>query len=448
MTTKGFRFQVFLRVILMIGFAFSGVYILLNTHVWLVAMWLFLGFLLSVISLIRYVEKSNRELKYFLLSVAQGDYSNAYNYKKKEELNYAFDTLNEVLKNLRNEKASNLIYLQTVVEHIGTALICFDDNFRIILHNKAANQLFQKDHLTTVNSIAGYSLELDKKVKEMSNGQKELIKVKIAGEEHNLSVQATEFWLTEDHYKLVSFQDIRSELEVKELESWQKLIRVLTHEIKNSVIPISTLSDVIIHLMKDKEDSFSKLGEEESFGDILGGLETIQARSEGLANFVKTYDQLTKIPSPELEILKPDTLISRVLTLFKPELEQKNMEIEKSIDNSISIKADPNLMDQVLVNLIKNAMDALDGSANPKIKVECAAGYDQASISVSDNGSGIPAEIMDNIFVPFYTTKESGSGIGLALSRQILKVQKGTISAKSNARGTTFTIHLPLSTDN
>lgn len=448
MTIKGFRFQVFLRVILMISFAFSGVYILLNTHVWLVAMWLFLGFILSVLSLIRYVEKGNRELKYFLLSVAQGDFSNAYNYKKKEELNYAFDTLNDVLKNLRNEKASNLIYLQTVVEHIGTALICFDENFKIVLHNKAANQLFQKDHLTTVNSISGFSLELDRKIKELSNGEKELIKVKIAGDEHNLSVQATEFMLTDDQYKLVSFQDIRSELEVKELESWQKLIRVLTHEIKNSVIPISTLSDVIIHLMKSKEDSFIKLGESESFGDILGGLETIQTRSEGLANFVKTYDQLTKIPSPEIELLEPGILLDRVLLLFKPELEQKGIKVEKDIDKSIFIMADPNLLDQVFVNLIKNALDALESKSNPKIKLKCISGFDRADISISDNGSGIPTEIMENIFVPFYTTKESGSGIGLALSRQILKVQKGSISAKSNSLGTTFNIHLPLKNDN
>lgn len=443
MSTKNFRFQVFLRVFLMLGFAFAGVYILLNTHVWLISIWMFLGFFLTLLSLIRYVEKGNRELKYFLLSVAQGDFSNAYPHQKKEQLNYAFYTLNEVLKNLRNEKASNLIYLQTVVEHIGTALICLDDQNKITLHNKAANQLFQKDQLTTINSISGYSDELDKKVSSLKNVEKELIKINIKGVEYNLSVQATEFYLIDQYYKLISFQDIRSELEVKELESWQKLIRVLTHEIKNSVIPISTLSDVIIQLMKEKEGSFSMLGEEESFSDILGGLETIQSRSAGLANFVKTYDQLTKIPSPEIEVISPNTLINRVLILFKADLKANNITVDLSIDDSMMFLADPNLMDQVLVNLLKNAIEALSETDMSKIRISCKTSFDSAEIEISDNGSGIPAEIIDNIFVPFYTTKESGSGIGLALSRQILKVQKGSISARSNSRGTTFTIHLP-----
>ncbi len=438
MTVKGFRFQVLFRVVLMIAFALGGVYILLNTHIWLVAMWLFLGFFMTVYSLIRFVEKSNRELQYFLLSVAQGDFSNSYPYQKKEELNYAFSTLNEVLKNLRNEKASNLIYLQTVVEHIGTAIICFDENFKVALHNKSANELFQKDHLTTIQSISGFSESLDQIVKELKSGQKELIKVSIGGNEFNLSIRATEFWLKDQYFKLVSFQDIRSELELKELESWQKLIRVLTHEIKNSVIPISTLSDVVVQMIKEKEAGFEQIGESESFADILGGLETIQSRSLGLANFVKTYDQLTKIPKPELNELAAEELIERALVLFKPEFEQAGITLKKNYEKDLRTVVDPNLIDQVIVNLIKNALEAIAEIKQPRLEVTTRSGFDQIEIEIKDNGSGIPAEIMENIFVPFYTTKASGSGIGLALSRQIMRVHRGSITAKSNSQGTTF----------
>lgn len=428
----------------MIAFALSSIYILTNTYIWLVSLWLFLGFLMTTYSLVRYVEKANRELRYFLLSVAQGDFSNTYSYKTQNELNYAFNTLNDVLKNLRNEKASNLIYLQTVVEHIQTAIICFDKNYKITLHNKSAKALFNKEQLASINNLAGISGTLVQYVKSLKNGEKELVKVNLGGSQFNLSINVTEFWIEENYYKLVSFQDIRSELEIKELESWQKLIRVLTHEIKNSVIPISTLSDVVTQLIKDKRQQFDKMDESETFADIIGGLETIQARSEGLANFVKTYDQLTKIPKPKLVSHAPDQLIHKVVSLFRPELEQNQISIVTDFQDSLEVEVDLDLIDQVLVNLFKNAIEALKNKKQPSIHISTHKTFDQIEMTIMDNGQGIDEETMENIFVPFFTTKSSGSGIGLALSRQIMRAHKGGIKARSTEQGTYFTLSFPL----
>jgi nitrogen fixation/metabolism regulation signal transduction histidine kinase len=440
MEYKYFRWNVVIRIAIILVLGYAAVYVLTQTHFWLVSFWLALALIITLINLIKYVERSRRELAYFLLAIKQGDFTNTYHYKKQSDLNYAFHEINTVMKALRNEKASNLLYLQTVVEHVRVAVLCFDADYKIQLVNKAARELFQRPHLTSVNSLAIVSPQVVTKIQEMESGERELIKVQIGGQLNNLSVLATTFKLQGETYKLVSFQDIKSELEEKELDSWQKLIRVLTHEIKNSVIPISTLSDVILQMIKqggDKPD-LSKL-DEESVEDLIGGLETIETRSKGLAGFVKTYDQLTKLPQPEFQTVKVAKLISRVQNLFKPDLEHRQISMQVFSPDDLTVQADPDLIDQILINLVKNAMEALDGQTNGLIRITGAADEQGVTIQVRDNGPGISDEILENIFVPFYTTKESGSGIGLSLSRQIMRLHRGNITVQAEEGvGTSF----------
>lgn len=442
MEYKYFRWNVIIRITLILLFGYGAIYVLTQTHFWLVSFWLIMALIITLSNLVRYVERSRRELANFLLAIKQQDFSNTYHYKKKEDLNYAFYEINMVLKKLRNEKASNLIYLQTVVEHIQVALVCFDEDRKVQLLNDAAKVLFNKTIITSLRSFETISPDLAETITATGSGQKELIKLSVGGKLMNLSLQATEFKLQDKAFKLVSFQDIKSELDANELESWQKLIRVLTHEIKNSVIPISTLSDVILHLIKDHEGrvDLSKL-DNEGIEDLVGGLETIETRSKGLANFVKTYDQLTKLPQPNFAQVEVARLLHRVYNLFKADTEQKGLIFHVECDESITIQADPDLIDQVLINLVKNAIEALNDHQSPMIRISAKNLEDGVELRVSDNGPGIPDEIVDNIFVPFYTTKEGGSGIGLSLSRQIMRLHKGSLEVHSNkTQGTTFTL--------
>ncbi|MFY0594585.1 sensor histidine kinase [Roseivirga sp.] len=440
MEYKYFRINVIIRISLIILFGYGAVYVVTQTHFWLVSFWLSLALIITLINLIKYVERSRRELANFLLAIKQQDFSNTYHYKKEGDLNYAFHEINHVLKKLRNEKASNLIYLQTVVEHIRVALICFDDNMRVQLSNHAAKSLFNKPFITSLRSLDNTSLELVELIERLKNGEKELVKLSIGGKFVNLSILATEFKLQDESFKLVSFQDIKSELEANELESWQKLIRVLTHEIKNSVIPISTLSDVILQMIKDEEGlpDLSRL-DDEGVEDLVGGLETIESRSKGLANFVKTYDQLTKVPKPKLQTVSVSGMLERVKNLFKVDIDQKQMRFKIDCDQDLMVLADPDLMDQILINLVKNAIEALNESPGPSIYLSAKKEGDEIDILIKDNGPGIPDEVIENIFVPFYTTKEAGSGIGLSLSRQIMRLHNGSLDVLSTrSTGTTF----------
>ncbi|MCE7990908.1 MAG: HAMP domain-containing histidine kinase [Roseivirga sp.] len=440
MEYKYFRWNVVVRIAIILVLGYAAVYVLTQTHFWLVSFWLALALVITLINLVKYVERSRRELAYFLLAIKQGDFTNTYHYKKQSDLNYAFHEINTVMKDLRNEKASNLLYLQTVVEHVRVAVLCFDADYKVQLVNKAARELFQRPHLTSVNSLEIVSPQVVSKIQAMESGERELIKVQIGGRLNNLSVLATTFKLKGETFKLVSFQDIKSELEEKELDSWQKLIRVLTHEIKNSVIPISTLSDVILQMIKDGDETpdLSKL-DEESVEDLIGGLETIETRSKGLASFVTTYDQLTKLPQPEFQTVDVGKMIERVQNLFKPDLEHRNIRMHLFSPEKLEIQADPDLIDQILINLVKNAMEALEDQTNGLIRITAAKGSEGVTLQIRDNGPGISEEILENIFVPFYTTKESGSGIGLSLSRQIMRLHRGNITVHSNiGEGTSF----------
>lgn len=443
MEYKYFRWNVVIRLILLLILGYTAVYVLTSTHFWLVSFWLILAWVIVLVSLIRYVERSRRELAYFLLAIKQGDFTNTYHFKKKSDLNYAFHEINSVMKELSREKASNLLYLQTIVEHVRVAVICFDDEYKVTLLNQAAKMLFGKKQVSTIKNLESISYPIAEAVQRMTNGERELIKVNLNGQFFNLSMLVTEFRLRDNEYKLVSFQDIKSELEAKEIESWQKLIRVLTHEIKNSVIPISTLSEVILQMLKSENGrvDLSKL-DDESIEDIIGGIETIESRSKGLAHFVSTYDQLTKIPKPTLEINNLKHLINNTLNLFKSDIEHQGIEIY-AILTDCSINIDSDLLEQVLINLMKNAIEALRSVEKPKITLKLEQTSQEVSFTIQDNGHGIPDEILDNIFVPFYSTKEGGSGIGLSLSRQIMRLHKGQLTVETSSSGTAFTLHFP-----
>ncbi|MCG8386719.1 MAG: hypothetical protein MJA30_14315, partial [Cytophagales bacterium] len=303
-----FRLKILLRIFLILAFGFSAVYILTQTYFWLVSIWLFLFMFITFYELIRLIERSKRELSNFLLSIQQNDFSNTYSMKaidkRDYELHYAYTTITGEFQKLRREKESNYHFLQAVVEHSAVPLVGYRENDLVItLMNEAAKDLFKKPYLKTAKALSKIDKSLGQKVLALESGQKELAKILINNELLSLSVMAKELRLDGELYKLVSFQNIKAELDEKELDSWQKLIRVLTHEIKNSAIPISTLTEVVNQMITDSDGELKDLStlDKEDLEDLKLGIKTVQKRSKGLVNFVNAYGQLAKIPQPKIQ---------------------------------------------------------------------------------------------------------------------------------------------------
>ena len=265
-------------------------------------------------------------------------------------------------------------------------------------------------------------------MKNLKTGERELLKLNIKNKLVQLSVQSIDLKLNKETFRLITFQDIQSELEEQELVAWQKLIRILTHEIMNSVAPIASLSSTI----RDVLGSNGKV-DPGTLEQIKNSVGVIQKRSEGLLDFTETYRSLTRIPPPKFQLMEGQELIKEVHTLFQPELEKYHIEFKLNAPpDPVQFQGDPNLLEQVLINLVKNAMDAVKAKEAPRIVVTLERmAQGKVSIQVVDNGGGIPEEMMEQIFVPFFTTKDEGSGIGLSLSRQIMRLHKGSIDVQS-----------------
>jgi two-component system nitrogen regulation sensor histidine kinase NtrY len=399
------------------------------------------------VELIRYVESVNRELTSFLDFVAHHDFSASFPIAEKgkvfRELESAYKVLAREFRNLDREKAANHQYLESVVEHVSTALVCLDDRGVVQLMNRQAKELFRSPHLHSTRSCAKLDAKLPELLDELGDGGRTLVSLEIEGEPLQLALLATEFGLLGRRYKLVSFQNIRDELEQREIDFSRKLIKVLTHEIMNSVTPMISLSKVIEDTLLDVRcgSSPKNLTSEEE-ADLLRSVASIQSRGSGLLRFVQAYSRLTNLPRPKLSQIDVAALLDEVRTLMAPTLDAR-VTLETLVDDrNLTVRADPEQLQQVLINLIKNAAEALAGRADGRIAL--AGSRDRRGkvlIRVADNGPGIDSALLDDIFVPFFTTKRHGTGVGLSVSRQIMFRNHGLLSVKSVPdRGCEFTL--------
>lgn len=448
MLRHSFKLNILLRVLLILALGFAMVYIIAQTHFWLVAFWIGLAVLLLVGDLLRYLRQSHRELENMLVAIRHGEFSSTRNTRlQTASMREAYVRAMQALQQLRQEKETNHLYLQNVVEHVNIALLCFDVGGKIVLINRAATALLQKPFLKEVNDLKTIDYELFSTIDRLEANEKSLIKVIVNGHLLNLLVQATEFKLQGRYFKLVSLQDFRTELEEQEIASWQKLIRVLTHEIMNSVIPIANLSGIINQMLEDPSGKvlYRNLAtlDTEEIDDLHGSLQTIENRSKGLVNFVKAYKSLTQLAEPTFKTLAVHTLFERVHKLLQSQLSQSGVVLEKHLSPAdLSLKGDAELLEQVFINLVINAIEAVEDIENPAIFLAAREHPEgRVEIQVTDNGEGIPPEILEQIFVPFYTTKKTGSGIGLSLARQIMRLHKGSISVQSEpGQGTSISL--------
>jgi nitrogen fixation/metabolism regulation signal transduction histidine kinase len=437
MVYKRFYINCIIRVLLLSGTICLLAYLLFKTDFIAAAIFVSLVGGYQIFALIRYISKTNRDLTRLLHSIKYSDFSQSFTNNLKgagfEELHAAFTEVIKEFQRAKLEKEEHFRFLQTIVDHVGIGLIAFNPQGEVELINNAAKKLLKIPRLKNINDLESVSSKLVVKLFELSPGANDLVKLKQDDNLLQLSIYATGFVLRKQQLMLVAMQDIQGALEEKEMKSWQNLIRVLTHEIMNSITPIASLASTAHGLLKDEQECELPESMNETIGDVRHAVNTIEKRSKGLLTFIENYRKLTRIPRPDFKIVAVKDLFQRVEHLMKDQFEAHAIKFYIQIDPlSLELTADQALIEQVLINLCKNAVEALNGVAKPKIKLK--AGTDELGnpvIKVIDNGRGISEEVAERIFIPFFTTKPQGSGIGLSLSRQIIRLHKGTIGVTS-----------------
>jgi nitrogen fixation/metabolism regulation signal transduction histidine kinase len=394
----------------------------------------------QVASLIRYLDKTNRELTSFLQSIRFAEFQSTFQIEGMggtfNELNKAFNEVMQDFQKVRAEKEESFHYLQTIVQNIDVSVIAYSADGNIELINKTAKKLFQMASLRNIKALEPLSAELVHILLSIKPGENKLVKVQYEDDFLQLAIYGSTIKVKDKLIYLVTIKDIQNVLEEQETEAWQKLIRVLTHEIMNSITPIASLSSTLDLMLKGmvEENSGDDLKiDKESVGEIQEALQTISKRSTGLLHFVNTYRNLTRIPKPDFKLCSVKELFENIEKLMEDEIGKCGIEFIVNVDpESLEFTADDKLIEQVLINLLKNAMHALNGQVSPKIQL---LGYmnkrGRITLQVIDNGPGILKDVLDKIFIPFFTTKPSGSGIGLSLSKQILRLHNATITAHS-----------------
>jgi nitrogen fixation/metabolism regulation signal transduction histidine kinase len=439
MVYKTFRFNCIIRIILLAASVGLFFYLIFQTSLYSATFITGIIIIYQVYALIHYVDKTNRDLTRFFQSIKYEDFSQTFRENglgsSFDALKSAFAEVSNAFRKARAEKEEHYRYLQTVVQHVAIGLIAFKPDGEVELINNAAKRLLKVSQLRNIKSLEPLSKNLVKTLFELKPRENALVKVEMDNELLHLSLYATEFKLRGEKFTLVSLQNIHSELEEKEIEAWQKIIRVLTHEIMNSITPIASLASTINELIAEayRKEKTKKRPDAEALNDIQQALQTIQKRSQGLLHFVDAYRNLTMIPKPNFQIFSVHELLKRVEKLMQTNIAGAGASLMVQVEpQSLELTADPELIEQVLINLLLNALQAVNGQRGAKIELNARLNdRGRIIIQVIDNGPGIPEENLEKIFVPFFSTKEEGTGIGLSLSHQIMRLHRATISVHS-----------------
>ena len=449
MALRSYRLRIAGRIVL-IGLFMAFMFFALGQEKWYVASGVsVIVVILSLLELYWFIDRSNRIFTNLLEALKYQDFTKSYRGRFAEssfrELESSFNEILAQYRGAKMDQATQYQYLQTVIDHVNISLVCFNLAGRVFLFNQAAGMLFGKKNVEDLEPLKAIHPTLYRSMVTLRAGQREVIKINREGELMQLSVHVTEFRTGKEGFKLVSLQNIRQELEEQELDSWQKLIRVLTHEIMNSVTPVSSLSTAINEMLTDEQGRRRALEDisKDDLDDMYSSLKTIEIRSKGLLNFVADYKNLTRLPKPSFEDLDVGTLLDHMYRLFRKDMAGDHIRFQvHKPSQPMTICADSMMIQQVLINLIKNAMEAVKGGDDKSIELSADSRNDKVIIRVRDNGKGIEAEDLEKVFIPFYTTKKNGSGIGLSLSKQIMRLHKGSINFQSDHSGTLFNIEL------
>ena len=398
--------------------------------------------IILMVNLVRYVNKSNRALTNILSGLRFGDYQQTFTMgelgKTFRDLEFVLHLTVEKVKKLRLENEHQALYFRALVEHIPLPLFVLKGTGSIEILNNATRRTFNIADITNLTQLEEFGAGFMRDVSQIESGTTLLTTIQIDGVEQQYILGATQIPLAGKILKLISLQNIQSQLDATELATWQNLLRVTSHEILNSLTPVSSLARTAKSLVDDFDKSH-KLGrvEKAEIKDIRDALDTMVKRSEGLTGFVQSYRQLTRMPPPKMQKIKLSGYLSRLESLLKPEWDKKKIKLTLSIEpSSLILVADESMLDQALINLLRNAADALKGVKKAEVKIRAFLDSKQrVAIEIADNGPGVDKDIADKIFVPFFTTKKEGSGVGLTLVRYIVLSHSGAITYQPGKKG-------------
>jgi two-component system nitrogen regulation sensor histidine kinase NtrY len=443
MTFKKYEWRILIRVIILFLTLCVASFILVNK--WYVYLLLLVPVIIyEFVEFYQFQQKAHKELEQFVESVHYRDFSRYFDVKHApadlQPLRQGFNDINTTFKDMSKEKETQYQYLQKILELVDTGILSYEEQTgEVVWMNESLKRMLHVPYLKTIYSLNRRDESLCKQITELKPGDHKVATAHLERSAFKILLSATAFQTDGKIYKLIAFQNVNEALDETESKAWQKLLSVLTHEIMNSVAPISSLAETLKHRL---QQSVSVLNNDSGAVDDLEiGIETIKRRSEGLLKFAETYRNLNKITNPNLKKVYVRDIFENLLQLMQPTLEQKNIEIETILkDTDIQIEADINLLEQVMINLVVNAIEAVKDLPEPRIALSAYNNTNRkAVIKVADNGPGIPAEVLDKIFIPFFSTKKSGSGIGLSLCKQIMMLHKGTIQVQSaEGEGTAF----------
>ena len=401
--------------------------------------------IIEVLLLIRLVTRTNRSLQIFLEALKSADFvKNAEQNDSFKMLHITYNDIIDIVKKARIERESQFYYFQYTLEHIPVGVLSISRDGRVELMNTAAKKLLGKEQIVHIDELDTVKSGLAQHIKALIPGESELLELSGKNHKKRLLLKSIAFKLYEKDIQLVSLQNIKEELEEEELLAWQKLISVLRHEIMNSVGPVMSLTNTLLRMFEThgKVKSPSELSEQ-TLNDAVAALHSIQNRNEGMAGFVKSYRELTKIPSLQKSKLLVSEIFKGINILLAEELKGHDIHLSLSVvPDDMVIEADERLLTQILINLVNNATDALAQTKEKQLSLKAYVNNDgEKCIVVEDNGSGISPEFQGKIFIPFFTTKPHGSGIGLSLTRQIMRLHGGTLSVQSEeGKGAVFSL--------
>ncbi|MDQ8053278.1 MAG: ATP-binding protein [Pedobacter sp.] len=423
------------------------VYLIRRTELWFTISGVVLVLVISVISLYHYINQIRNDIKRFILAVKTRDHT--LNFKNKAtkgsfpELYESFNEIIQIHRNIQLEQDAMFQLIKTILEQVPVGVIVLKKNRTavaqkdIVFFNLAASTLLNVPVYSYWHRFAQHLPIFAAEIEQISNGGKRFVELKIQEKLIQLSIEIIPLNLYGADYSIISFQNIKDEIEQKETEAWNRLIGVISHEILNSITPISSLSATVDQMIEGKE----VLGTEE-LEDLKPAIQTIKRRSEGLLDFVKDYRLIAELPTPNLEQHAIGEILQHIKVLMLPMANAKHIKLTvQQTASKISLKLDFKLIEQALINLVTNSIYALEQTDQPIIAIQYRLVHNKVYIDVTDNGKGIDPENLDKIFVPFYTTRANGSGIGLTITRNIMKMHLGSLEVNSAPQvGTTFSL--------
>jgi signal transduction histidine kinase len=433
MVFKRYEWRLMLRVLLLFLTLLAVSFVIVKGLYW----FLLIGapvVAFELLDFLKFNKKAHNEVEQFVESVHYRDFSRHFDVShaplELKPLRKGFNDINDTFKNINRERETQYQYLQKILELVDTGIISYEhESGEIGWLNESFKKIFDIPYLKTIHSLKKRDEALYNEVMLLKSGESKVVSITRNKQIIKILLSVTAMRSEGKLYKLLAFQNVSEALDETESKAWQKLLNVMTHEIMNSVAPISSLADTL----KNWLQNYGKDGNKTDLEDLELGIDTIKRRSEGLLKFTESYRNLNKITKLDLKSVLVRDLFENLNNLMQPTLAKKNIELDIVLrDMQMTIEMDVNLVEQTLINLLVNAIDAVKDTATPCITLTAeTSANNKPIIKIADNGVGMPPELLDKIFIPFFSTRKTGSGIGLSLCKQIMMLHKGNIQVQS-----------------